>query len=120
MAKLLNNKFIILAVTLVLVGCQPTMNSVSLVNDSSSVIQKATIQVSGQSFFFENIPPSEKRDFSFRVRSDSDYSVKIIFANGKELSRNQLGYVTSGVNSQEIIHVKDADIILENIGRDLH
>lgn len=117
MAKVLNNRLIILAITLILIGCQPTTNTIALVNDSSSVIQKATIQVSGQSFFFENLPPSEQRSFSFRVGGDSDYSVKIVFLDGKELNKKQLGYVTSGVNSQDVIHVKDTDITLENIGR---
>lgn len=120
MAKILSKAFIVLVATLVFAGCQPTINKVSLINDSTSVIQKVTIEVSGQSFSFQNISPSEKRDFTFRVRSDSDYSVKTVFVGGRELNKNQLGYVTSGINSHDEIRVKDADITLENIGQNFH
>ena len=120
MAKILNNRLVILAVTLFFIGCQPTINRVALINDSSSVIQKATIQVSRQSFSFENIAPSEKREFSFGVMSDSDYVVRIVFVGGRELNKNQLGYVTSGVDSHDEIHVKDADITLEIVGSKFH
>ena len=120
MEKILKTYSVALVIVLMLTGCRATKSDVTLINESSSAIQNATIQVNGESFALENIAPLEKKSFSFSVTRDSDYTVKILFSGGREIFKKELGYVTSGVDLQDIIHVKDSDITLETIKREFH
>lgn len=118
MEKILNKKFIAILILLGLCGCGVTKAKTTLVNESNSVIKKATIEVSGESFSFENIAPSESKEFSFVVGGESGYNVKIVFDDNRELQK-ELGYVSSGVNTHEVIHVKEADIAIETVSQEV-
>jgi hypothetical protein len=116
--KLLNRKFVTIIILLGLCGCGVTKGKTTLVNESNSVIKMATIQVSGESFSFENIAPSESREFSFVVGGESGYDVKIVFNDNRELQK-ELGYVSSGINTHDVIHVKETDIASETVSQEV-
>lgn len=52
-------------------------------------------------------------EFKFRITSDSDYQILVVFDKGESLKRT-VGYVMPGIRFQDVVTVSDKDIILEN------
>jgi len=86
---------------------------VLVVNRAAEPVIRGEIEICKQKFTFGPIKPSESKHISYKVWSDSHYKVTIEFQSGKRLTR-ELGYVTSGVDFNDTLTVKDNDILLEN------
>lgn len=85
------------------------VGTVQIQNGAGDRIEVVTVRVSGNSIEFRNLQPSEKRVEDFRIGSDSHYEISAVFASGKALN-GSCGYVTSGIQSNDLITVFDNDI----------
>lgn len=107
--------FIIISVTFItiqLIACADNKGEFYLVNMTSEDIVHASIKVCGQEVQMKNISPDEKKLGTYKVKSDSHYTIKVEFKSGKVLQK-KLGYVTNGLSYWHIITVTDSNIELE-------
>lgn len=95
-----------------LVGCTRESN-VTLQNNSNSEISKAIIEVCNQKFVVSNLKSGNSQNFVFVAKFDSHYSVKVDFANGRQLNK-ELGYVTNGMTFNDLLVVDHNDIVLKS------
>ena len=113
-------KIFIVVVALYLSGCgRPSLAATTLINESGSTIKSASIEVSGQTFSFNDVQSGQSRDVSFRVYGDSDYKVKILFSSGRTVEK-RLGYLTSGMDVHDVLRVNESDITEETDSRKMH
>lgn len=96
----------------ILTSCEQHSGKFELLNKSSTVISKVTVEICDQSFNFNNLEVGEHNVGMFEVTSDDHYKIMVVFSNNKSLSRN-IGYVTNGLDFNHRIIIKDADINLE-------
>jgi hypothetical protein len=85
----------------------------SLLNKSTEPIAGASVTICGQTIELKNIPPSEHAEGSYRVTSDSHYSIKVEFVSGKKLAK-ETGYVTNGASFDDEIVVTGSTIEVTN------
>lgn len=85
----------------------------TVVNKTEQEIINGTVEVCRQKFAFKNIKPNESKEFSFRIRGDSGYTVSIEFLSGQKLTK-EIGYVTRGFIFKDSLIIKDDDVILES------
>lgn len=90
-----------------------TVGTVQVQNGSGERIELVTVQVSGNALEFKNLQPSEKQIESFRIGSDSSYKISARFASGKVVT-GSCGYVTNGVESNDLITVLDNALHIGN------
>lgn len=103
---------VLLAVALALsLSCARASGSgqLTLVNRTDEAIARAEVLVCDQSIVFEDIPPGDGRTEHFEVRGDSGYRVEVIYASGEEVAQ-EVGYVTSGVDTSLTIEVAETGI----------
>lgn len=90
-----------------------TVGTVQVQNGSGERIEVVAVRVSGNTIEFRNLKPSEKQVESFRIGSDSGYEISAKFSSGKVVA-GTCGYVTSGVESNDLIIVFDNEIRIGN------
>lgn len=96
-------------VSLLLSSCTANSGSFSLVNRTNEPITRATVTVCGQTIELKDIKPAKSAVGSYKVTSDSHYTVHIEFLSGKKLDK-ETGYVTNGMDFRHEITVTDRDI----------
>lgn len=82
--------------------------TVTVVNDSHEELS-GVVAVCGQSFNVPGLMPGERHKIRYELVSDSSYAVAVKFKSGKEL-RQDVGYVTNGMEFDDELHVTDKDI----------
>jgi len=82
-----------------------------LVNNASEPIAYASVSICGQTVQLWDVLPNKSADGSYRVTSDSHYTIRVEFRSGGRLER-EIGYVTSGMDFNDRIIVTDSDIEL--------
>ena len=90
-------------------SCRANQGSFMLVNEATESIAHAAVTVCGQTIELNDIQPSKSARGSYVVKSDSGYHIKIEFKSGKNLQK-EIGYVTNGLDFQDVIAVTDKDI----------
>jgi len=80
-----------------------------LVNKATEPIAHASVVICGQTIELKDISPSKGAGGSYKVTSDSHYTIQVEFKSGKRLKK-ETGYVTNGMDFQDEITVTDSDI----------
>jgi hypothetical protein len=96
---------------LILHSSSYTKGKVVLVNQSSEQIESGEIEVCNQHLMLSHIYPNDKKELSFKIYGDDHYTITLKLKSGKVLKK-ELGYVTSGIESVDILKVNDNEIIL--------
>ncbi|MDA3936907.1 MAG: hypothetical protein PF636_08670 [Actinomycetota bacterium] len=78
-------------------------------NSSDDEIVSVRVEVCGQVSEYSELAPGDKTEGTFRVRGDSGYEVSVAFASGRKLN-GEVGYVTSGIDYEDVITVDDSSI----------
>lgn len=90
--------------------------TVTVINVSSLSLDKVNILICNQRFELSKIKPGEKQRINFKVTSDSHYEVSVQFVSGKKMKQN-VGYITNGINYEDNLIIKDNEIIIEQESR---
>ncbi len=90
-------------------SCTAHKGDFSLVNNAREPIARASVSVCGQTIELENVQSGGRVEGSYRVTSESHYTVRVEFPSGRSLTRD-IGYVTSGLDFRDEIVVSDSDI----------
>jgi hypothetical protein len=93
------------------VSCSTNTATLVLANESSEPITSAIVTVCRQEIILQNVQPKQSARASYKVKSDSHYSVTITFRSGKTLQR-EMGYVTPGFDFSDQIIVTESDVKL--------
>ena len=59
-----------------------------------------------------NLKHGEETEMHFLVKRDTDYQVYVEFLSGRKISK-EVGYLTSGLNPNDIITVTQTDVEFE-------
>ena len=103
---------LLLAICVVPLSCKSNSKSdFTFKNASGKLIKKAEVNAGGQRIFINRIEPGGKFSFSFTVRGDSSYLIKVEFADGQTLECND-GYLTNGVVNHDTITVNENNIVV--------
>ena len=86
-------------------------SEVSIVNKATESVVKGEIGIGNQRFIVENMKPGEQKTFSYKVTSDSHYSVAVTLSSGRRLA-TEIGYVTTGLDFKETLIVNNDAIEL--------
>lgn len=84
------------------------------INNDNELIVYAKIKICNQIFEFKDITPHEKCNGTFKVTSDSHYTIHIVLNSGKEI-KDQLGYVTYGFDYKHTIVLADSKLSFTDI-----
>ena len=87
-------------------------SSFLFVNKAGEPISKATVTVCGQTIKLNDIKPAKSARGSYTA-SESHYDITVEFQSGRRLHKS-VGYVTSGMVSNDEIVVSDSDIEIAN------
>ena len=90
-------------------SCLTNKGEFLLVNKGNEPVLRALVTVCGQTVELNGIQPTKSASGSYRVKSDSQYDVRIEFESGKKLEK-KIGYVTNGLDFKHVIVVTDTDI----------
>ncbi len=97
-------------------GCsEPSTGSILLVNNSSSLIVRAEVNVCDNTLQFEGIKPRDSQHSFFYVDGECQYAMTVNFADQPPL-RAQLGTLTTGFDWVDYLVVTDAEIQLNPKG----
>lgn len=103
---------LVIAVLVFTLSNQKNRSQVVIVNASSQQIVSGEIEICNQHYRILKINPNEKEYITFNSKYDSHYIISIKFKTGKILMK-ELGYVTNGMDTNDILVVKDNDITIE-------
>ena len=92
-----------------LTSCTEYKGTFSLVNRAAEPITHASVTICGQTLELTGIQTNGSVAGSYRVTSDSHYTIPIEFRSGKSLSEDT-GYVTNGTDFHHDIAVTDSGI----------
>ena len=92
-------------------SCGSSVGRFSVVNQSSELLDSVSITICGQNFEFSKMPPAASAKAQYRVTTDSDFSVLVVFDSGRTL-RREVGYVTNGVEYNHAIVITDSEVKL--------
>lgn len=99
---------------LLLAGCSPIMDGeVVLQNKTGQLIQTGTLEVSGQSFAFNDLPVGEEMVFEFKAKKETGYAVKVVLEDGQSIE-GTVGYVTAGFAFFDTVIVSPSAIVLKD------
>jgi len=103
--------FAICAATAVIVmfSCAVHRGNFLVINKAKEPIARASVTVCGQTIEMKDIQPTKSAQGSYKVKSDSHFTVIVEFESGKKLQK-EVGYVTNGLDFQHEIIITDADI----------
>jgi len=107
----------ILFLFIVVIGISMTMlfctrkGSVQISNQSSQEVLGGTLEVCRQKFAIEHLKPNEVQVINFKVKTDSCYDIVVHFKSGT--IRGSLGYVTNGMDFNDVLVVSSNAISLE-------
>jgi len=79
--------------------------TLTFVNSSGQRIESAHITVAGQSCRVKKLGAKGEMQCQFKNLYDSSYSVSITLHNGHLYTEPKLGYVTGGINFNDIIRI---------------
>lgn len=82
---------------------------VTLVNRAGKVIKNAKVELCGQTGEANNILSEGSRNLTLKVTRDCAYQVNVTFESGEAI-RNQVGYVTNGLDFDDQIIVSESEI----------
>jgi hypothetical protein len=106
--------------TLALVGTLAVMPSgtgkVRIVNGAGERVAYGKLEICAQQIMFENLEPGEDRLFEYKITGDSHYVINVKFQSGAMLDR-QLGYVTNGFDSDDVLIIQRLDFKLSQVWR---
>ena len=75
-----------------------SLNVLKVENVSGKLAQKITIQISGNNYYLDELPPGESKRINFKVTGDSGFNVNVSFDDGSQVS-GEFGYVTGGTKA---------------------
>ena len=81
-------------------------------NKSKDVISKINIKIAGKDFIYEDIKINGYVNGTYLISSDSSYIIEVLFKSGLKL-KQQVGYITNGMNFNHVIVITDIDIKLD-------
>lgn len=84
--------------------------SVQISNQSDQEFLGGKLEVCGQKFAVDPLKPNEVQIIHFKVKSDSHYDIAVQFKS--RTLKKSLGYVTNGMDFDDVLIVSDADISL--------
>ena len=84
---------------------------VLILNAATEPVKNGQLEVCGQKFMFGEIEQGKSKAIQYKVRSDSAYKLEVEFDSGKKLEK-ELGNITSGLDSQDILTLNDRDVSL--------
>lgn len=85
---------------------------IQVVNSSSVRIETVRVEVGGEFFETNNIPPGGSYTWRFRPKHDGAFLVRGRFASGKSIAGQSLGYTTLNDSSDhQFIVQEDGDVI---------
>ena len=87
---------------------------VTVTNSSSQEISMLKVSLKDKEFVKEKLGVDQVTQFQFKIKSDDHYNVKVYFKDGSEMDK-QLGYVTSGMDSDDKIAIFDSDIEISSV-----
>ncbi len=89
----------------ILSGCSESKeSSVSIINHSNKNIKSATLKIYKEEYRLINLKPNASTTIYYKVYSDANYSLRIIFPENKTFSTN-IGYITHGFTFDDKIFI---------------
>lgn len=104
-------KYILIVLLFFLSACLTNNGDIFLFNNSRQLIKSVTIKICAKSFEVYDIKPSAKIKISYKVTSDCDFGVIVLFDSGQKLEK-RVGYITNGFSYEHEIKITDSDIVL--------
>ena len=92
--------------------CMTAEVEFELFNNASEAIERAEVELCGESRVFEGLEPRESRYGRFEVRCESHYVVHITFRSSRQMV-GEGGYVCPMVEIRDRISVMDKSIAVE-------
>lgn len=92
--------------------CTYDVGFIIVANDSDADVSELTISIRDTRLEFPSIRKGEKAGCFYEVRGDSHYDIHVVFHTGKEL-REKLGYMTSGMNVLDALHIGSDSMTIE-------
>ncbi|MBK9375666.1 MAG: hypothetical protein IPN03_18585 [Holophagales bacterium] len=90
-------------------ACARANALVTVQNASPETIQNATIVVSGEEIQIRALKPNESTTRKYTIGVESDFAVRVVFADGRTLVRN-VGYADAGLNTHDYLTISADDV----------
>lgn len=100
---------LVFVLTLLTASCIANQGHFSLVNKAKEPISHASVEICGQTIELTDIKPNENKAGSYKVISDSHYTIEVEFQSGRKI-KNETGYFTNGIDFRHEITVTDSNI----------
>jgi hypothetical protein len=84
---------------------------VLILNAATEPVRNGQLEVCGQKFLFGEIEQGKSKAIQYKVRADSHYKLVVEFNSGRKLEK-ELGYVTSGLDFEDILTLNDHEVSL--------
>jgi hypothetical protein len=92
---------------------RPKYGEVTLINGSGEAVVKATVEIDGRKFDFDDIQPGGIRKMQFKIQGDERYSVSVEFHYERTLGL-QTGSFSSKVKTSHQLVIKHSQVVLES------
>ncbi len=96
-------------------GCTEWKGEIWLVNETSSPLVRAQVEVCNQTLIFGELAPGKRQSASFLVTGECHYSLLVEIPE-KPPFKQELGYVTSGFHYIDYLVVTEEGVLLSPKG----
>jgi hypothetical protein len=100
---------VLLPLLMLVSGCRTYMGTVVIVNKSSVALPETVVSVCSQRFSTKDLAVGASTKHEYRITCEGDFSVEVRRQSG-QTARQQLGYVTTGMNIHYEFFVTDTGI----------
>jgi hypothetical protein len=104
---------LVLVLTSVLGSCTSNSGSITLANKSSEPIAHAEISICRQTLTIDDLAVGQEANRNYRVNCEDGYSVRVRFQSGREISNDDIGYVTGGMDFRHTLIVTDRELQID-------
>lgn len=92
----------------------PDAGIVFVHNGSSENLSVIMLKMDKKKYEITNLKKGGSKRIDFKIRGDGHYTITAFFENKKKL-RKEIGYYTHGMNSVDVLIIKDDDIVLKSV-----
>ena len=104
--------FICVAIPLFYLLARKTENEIAVLNHASEDISQGEVHVFGQTYRFQRLAVNETARIVSSANGEGGYFVNVKFQSGGTLSSEELGYLTAGMISSDLVEIQDDKITI--------
>src|SRR5262245_35485480 len=87
-------------------------NEIAVLNHASEDISQGEVHVFGQTYRFQRLAVNETARIVSSANGEGGYFVNVKFQSGRTLSSEELGYLTVGMMTSNLVEIQDDKITI--------